>query len=478
MSEAELDKIIKINSELKKWQETPDSEENLKSIPSLLISDIKADVEKIPQKIEKTDNITTLIHDVATNGITYAELLFDVSDLNENEIFDLRLLTTLILNVSTEKHSALELQNIIKANLGSFSVSASPVTKNGAAKLYLSVSASALDSQKELIAKVTEEVLYTSIYKNKEVAGNLIRQMKMSSEEYFIDSGHLAAFRRASAYSSAEAVISEYYSGYEAHIKIKELDKRFDEEFEALSGRLTALAERIFTKNRLIISVTGTADKEFIKLLISSVKDGKPFNPISKISPFGIRREGILIPAQVGYASLSLNLGTIEKEACGSLNVTRSLLSYSYLWNAVRVQGGAYGVGLIARNNGNVGFYSYRDPSPSRSVFCYKNSGDFLRKFAESGENITKFIIGAVGDASPLTSPKLKGSLATSRYLRGIDYEYECKTRREMLETDHEELLRIADIIDSITKSDAICVVGGKEQLDACKDIIATVLEI
>ncbi len=478
MSADELAEIIRINKELKEWQTKPDSEEALASLPALAIEDIEPTVEKIPQSVETIDGITALIQEINTNGIAYTEFLFDVSDLNEEEIFDLRVLVALLTDVDTEAHTALELQNKIKGELGSFGISVSPVTKDGRAKLYLSVTASALDSSKHSIPEITEEILYTSIYKNKDVAKNILRQTKMSDEESFVMGGHLAAFGRACAYTSAEAALKEYYSGYEAYLKIKALNDDFDSRFDELSERMAALAERVFTKERLTVSLTGAADGEFTRALIAIIRSGGDFEAESKIKPLGVRREGILIPAPVAYASMALSLSTVGEELSGSLNVTRSLLSYGYLWNTVRVQGGAYGTGLIVRVGGNVGLYSYRDPSPARTVSCYKGSAEFLREFAESGESITKFIIGAVGDSSPLTSPRLQGSLAISRYLRGIDYEKECQTRREMLATDKDELLRIADIIEKITSTDAVCVVGGKEQLDACSDIIDTVLEL
>ena len=478
MTEDEICEVIKINAELKEWQQTPDSEEKLKTVPTLSISDIKADVEKIPQTVEVINGVTTLTQSVATNGIVYSELIFDVSDLSEDEVFDLRLLVALLGNVDTESYSAIELQNKIKTVLGSFDVSATPLTKDGSAKFYVSVSTSALESQKNQITDIVKEVLYTSVYNNKDVVRNIVRQMKMASEESFVTSGHLAAFHRASSYSSAESAIHEYYSGYEAHIKVKALDSGFDAEFEKLSARLFALAKRIFTTNRLTVSLTGNPDKEFITSLIDSVKDGADYDSAAKISPLGLRREGIIIPSQVAYAAMSANLLSIGEKLRGSMNVVRSLLSYSYLWNAVRVQGGAYGVGLIVRNSGNLGFYSYRDPSPERTVRCYKESAGFLREFAEGDEDITKFIIGAIGDASPLTSPKLKGVLATTRYLRGINYDAECRTRKEMLSTDKQELLRIADIIDAIAAKDAVCIVGGKDKIASCMDILDSVIEI
>ena len=476
-SKEELWEILKTNAELKAWQQTPDTPEDILTIPQLKISDISAEVERIPQSVEKIDGVTLLHQDVATGGILYTDLCFDATDLSANEVFDLRILLSLIENVRTEKHSAIELQNLIKSELGAFSATASPITKDGMAKLYVTVSASALESKKEAIIDIISEILYTSVYTDKESVRNIVRQLKMASEESFTTAGHLAGFKRASAYTDTESAIQEYYSGYEAHVSIKSLEKNFDSEFDALAKRLASLAKRIFTRERLTVSITGVRDDGFIKKAIGSVPNGEAYESVCTILPLGIRREGIVIPAQASYAELCANLYELGEKPTGSINVARSLLSYGYLWGAVRVQGGAYGVGLIARNNGNIGFYSYRDPTPARTLGCYKECSAFLREFARSGEDITKFIIGAVGDASPLTTPKLKGTLATTRYLRGITYEDECLIRREMLETDAEELLRIADILDKVCKKEAICVVAGKDKLDTCESL-DTILEI
>ena len=418
-----------------------------------------------------------LSHPIHTNGISYVDLCFDVSDLTADEIFDLRILISLIENVKTEKHSAIELQNLMKSELGGFSASVSPLTNSGKTKIYAIVSASALESKKDAIADITEEVLYTSIYEDKETIHNVIKQLKMASDESFIGSGHLAAFRRASAYVNSESAVQEYYSGYEAHVRIKALDSGFDGEFSGLCERLSKLSRKIFTRERLTLSITGAECESFEEKLISIVKGGESCSPVSHISPLGIRREGIITPSQSAYAALAENVYNLGAEPRGSMNVARSLLSYGYLWGEVRVQGGAYGVGLLVRKGGNLGFYSYRDPSPERTLGCYKKSSDFLREFAKSGEDVTKFIIGAVGDASPLTTPKLKGTLATMQYLRGESYEHRLEMKRQLLDTNSADLEKIADLIDRMCATDAICVVGGKDKLLTCKEL-ETLIEI
>ncbi len=477
LSDEALEEVLKMNAELKTWQQTPDSPEDVATIPQLKISDISADVEKLPMQTLKIFGADVLKHAAATNGIVYTDFYFDATDLTPCEIFDLRLLVSLMQNVKTASHSAIELQNIIKSELGSFSVSTSAMSREGAAKFYVTVSASALESKKQSIIDIVREVLYTSDYSDKEVAHNILRQMKMASDESFTSGGHVAGFTRATAYTNVESAILEYYSGYEAHASMKKLEADFDSEFSALKERLSALVKKVFTRARLTLSVAGTEDGVFISALAEATPKGERGELISPVKPLGIRREGIVIPAQASYAELAANLADFGTKPDGSLNVVRSLLSYGYLWGAVRVRGGAYGVGLIVRKGGNVGYYSFRDPTPARTVDCYKESSAFLRAFADSGEDITKFIIGAVGDTSPLMTPKLKCTVATTRFLRGVSYEDECKSRREMLETNADSLRAAADILDKIAEQGSICIVAGKDKLDTC-EFLDSILEI
>ncbi len=477
LSEKELSEIVEMNKSLLLWQETPDSEEALATLPMLKLSDISSEVEKIPEEKEQVDGITVLSHNLSTNGISYLDLYFDITDLTKEEIFTLRMLTSLVQNVKTEKRSALELQNIIKRELGSFDLSMTVLPRDKKPKIYAVVSISALDSSKKSVTELLKEVLYTSVYTDKDVAHNIVRQIKLSSDEAFTTSGNSLGFNRAASYICALSAIQEYFSGYEAHKEIKALEKDFEKLFPALSENIKRLSEKIFIKNRLLISHTGTPDKSFISEIVSAIPEGAEYVSEAKIKPLGLRREGIAIPAQASYAELVGNLFLEGEELSGSLNVVRSLVSYGYLWGAIRVQGGAYGTGLVVRNSGNIGFYSYRDPSPERSIGCYRETGEFLRKFAESGEDITKFIIGAIGDVSPLANSKLKGTLAATRFLRGKTYEDECRIRREMLETDKKELLRVASLIDKITESGAICIIAGRDKLESCREI-DTILEI
>jgi Zn-dependent M16 (insulinase) family peptidase len=161
----------------------------------------------------------------------------------------------------------------------------------------------------------------------------------------------------------------------------------------------------------------------------------------------------------------------------GFISVARSMLALGHLWGEVRVKGGAYGSGAIARSSGLFGYYSYRDPSPYRTIECYKDCGKYLRGMAESDEDFTGFIIGAVGESDTLITPKNRGFISLAIYLRGESYEARCKKREEMLGTSKEDLLIAARIAEAATEA-GFCIVGSRDILEKEKSKLSHLFEI
>ena len=185
-------------------------------------------------------------------------------------------------------------------------------------------------------------------------------------------------------------------------------------------------------------------------------------------------REGIVIPAGVAYAAKGANTG----RTCGQNFVLSNLLSYAHLWNEVRVQGGAYGAGFYTGDNGDVTYYSYRDPNPGRSIGCFDASADFIESFSRSGEKLDKFILGAMSEADPLLGANGRMQLAERRYFKGTTYADACKRLDELRGTTWEELLELAQLLRQAAAKNNQCVVGGQDLLDGCGDRLETVIQI
>ena len=478
MSDTELDELLALNESLEAWQKTPDSEDALKTIPSLSVADINPIPERYPSEEYELDGTPALFTESASRGITYTNLLFDISDFTKEELCTVSLVTELLKNVPTDASDVGALQNKIKTNLGSLSFSTLTTTKRGVTAPYVQVGLSCLDSNRDAAVDICGEVMLTSRFDDKAVIEIIVKQIKTQSAEAIASAGHSVAFSRAAAYVSREAAIGEYTDGLEYYLWVKELERGFGERADGLCDSLSRVAAKIFTRKRLIACHSGKRADDYMRKLISILPEGEDFEHGSAVEPLGVRREGILIPASIAFASKAANVLSVAESMHGSMGVVRSILSYGHLWNAIRVQGGAYGAGFIKRNNGNVGYYTYRDPDASRSLGIFDESPEFLRGVAQSGDDITNFIIGALGDSDPLITPKVLSALSVASYMRGETYEDRVKMRTELVSTSKDDLLAMADLLDRAFENSGACVVGGKDKLDACGEKLDTVIEV
>jgi Zn-dependent M16 (insulinase) family peptidase len=170
----------------------------------------------------------------------------------------------------------------------------------------------------------------------------------------------------------------------------------------------------------------------------------------------------------VGYASRGGNLKQDGRDYCGSIPVLANVLNFVYLWSEIRVQGGAYGCGFVGRDDGDLGFYTYRDPQPGRSLGVMDRSADFIRDFCKDEPDLTGYILGAVSALDPLLTEESRRALAETRYFKGIGDEDVCRWYRELVHTTPADLLALCPALERLREEKAACVIAGAAQLDAC----------
>ena len=149
----------------------------------------------------------------------------------------------------------------------------------------------------------------------------------------------------------------------------------------------------------------------------------------------------------------------------GRFQVLSQIMSYGYLWEEIRVHGGAYGCGFSAGLTGNMVFTSYRDPNPQNSLKVYANAGDFIRDFAESDEDLTKYIISSISGMDGLVSSARKGYGQELNYIRGTNYDDLYEIRQQMLRLTKEDLAELAELFDKVALDGTVCVVGNADAI-------------
>lgn len=463
---------------LRRAQETPDTPEQLATLPRLSLEDVDGEPERLPLQKQQLGGCEVLMHEVNTDGIVYAELYFSAAGLTGEELSCAALLCDMLGSAATARHTRLSLQNAIRTHLGDLSFSPVSFTRQGQANSatpYLMVSVSLLESKKAEAISLIGEILGSSDLDDKELLLQLLRQGKLADEESLTAAGHRYALGRVAASCTAEGAIQEYFDGLEGCLWVRRTEAAFAEKADALCAQLKDIRARVFTRERLTISVTGEIDETFCRALAGTVAVSGRAVPPAEYRPLPIDREGIRIPSGVAYAVKGTHLGELEAEYNGTMRVAAGLLSLHYLWNAIRVQGGAYGSGFVSRPNGVVGMYSYRDPSPARSLSFYDKAAEFLESFCDGDESLTPYIIGAVADTDPLLTPHRKGVSAAARYFTGRDHEDICRLREEILSTDRAQLKALCGLLRRMAEKSAVCVVGGQAALESCGEQLTVI---
>ena len=452
------------------WQSREDTPEQLATIPTLKLADLGNGPDEVPTIVDKSAESTLIDHPIATGGISYVDLYFDATDLDEDGIFAISILTLAYPNLDTKKGSANDFRRRSKSVLGSLSATLLPTKRGDEAKLYLLVRFSCLDSRRDEALELVKEYILEAIVNNPAAIRRTIVQKTAIFSDLFTESGHaIATLRAAASYSSFEAM-KEYVQGYELYRRLKAMADADDEKIASLIEKIEALYRRITVRDRLTLALTGRSDPEYSARCAMSFPAGAPSGECV-IAPLPRRNEGIAIPAQISYAALACNIaeaGFASDARDGAWSTLATILDFEILWEEVRVKGGAYGAGFSERSNSATAvFYSYRDPAPKRSIVIYKSSPKMLRERINSGVDLEKLIIGTIGASEPVTTPALDGGSATLLYLSAISEEDVKRRRRECIATTKDKLRALSEMLDAAIASCAITVVGPREQLEA-----------
>ena len=466
MSEDEKERIARDTEALALWQSTPDSPENLDTLPTLTLDDVPKDIETVPTVIKNIGDTELILHPVPLSGISYVKLYFEADMLSSDELFALSLLASLYKNLPTAKTSAAALQTKIKSVLGKLSFSAgalSDVRDPKGAKPILTASLSFLDSKREDALSLISEVLLLSDLSRTDIVKTVLTQIKTLAEEAFSGDPLGYALSRLHAADSTGDRIVEAMTGYDGYISAKKLLAEIDSTKTDVTALLSGIRHKVIEGARLRISVSGEHTDELAESLARLFPRRESFAP-SRLLPLGRLSEGIPIPSPVSYATLGVRSDK-ARNMLGVLRTVKTILSYDYLWSEVRVKGGAYGTGFTVSKGGAVGFYSYRDPSPKGSIDAFLGAAAYLRALAESGEDLTDFIIGAFGEYDTLATPRLLCDRASANYLIGWTDEDERRLRADMLATSPRDLLSAAELLESLTGSFSRVIAASKTVL-------------
>lgn len=472
LSDEEIKKLIEDTEHLKKYQEEPSSDEDLRKLPMLTRADMKKNAMPFSNIEDELLDVKVVRHDIESNGIDYISFLFDAGDFAQSELGYLGFFTNALGLVSTERYSYTDLANATNIYTGGISTGTAshPDIKDRNNFVFkFEVKLKVLEKNLDKALELMEQMLLSSDFTDTKRLGELVAQIKARLQANLSSSGHLVAAMRSMSSFSRYALYQDELKGVAFYHSICRIEKELSESPKSVSDKLAAIAKKLFARNRMLISFTGN-NEAYGNAKPSLEKVIAGFNKMSAVGNqaevhFNTAKEAFIDASQIQYVAKTGDFICEGYEYTGALRLLRIILSYDYLWINVRVKGGAYGCMNTFLRSGESYFVSYRDPNLSDTLDVYDRIPEYIKSFSPDERDMTKYIIGTFSALDTPMNPEAKGSRSLSAYLEGITYEQIQKERNEILNAQPEDIRRLADLVEAVLKKDSICVIGNENMI-------------
>lgn len=472
LSDEEIKKLIEDTEHLKKYQEEPSSDEDLRKLPMLTRADMKKNAMPFSNIEDELLDVKVVRHDIESNGIDYISFLFDAGDFAQSELGYLGFFTNALGLVSTEKYSYTDLANATNIYTGGISTGTAshPDIKDRNNFVFkFEVKLKVLEKNLDKALELMEQMLLSSDFTDTKRLGELVAQIKARLQANLSSSGHLVAAMRSMSSFSRYALYQDELKGIAFYRSICRIEKELSESPKSVSDKLAAIAKKLFARNRMLISFTGNNEaygnaKPSLEKVIAGFDKMSVVGNQAEVH-FNTAKEAFIDASQIQYVAKTGDFICEGYEYTGALRLLRIILSYDYLWINVRVKGGAYGCMNTFLRSGESYFVSYRDPNLSDTLDVYDRIPEYIKSFSPDERDMTKYIIGTFSALDTPMNPEAKGSRSLSAYLEGITYEQIQKERNEILNAQPEDIRRLADLVEAVLKKDSICVIGNENMI-------------
>jgi Zn-dependent M16 (insulinase) family peptidase len=477
LKESQITELVENTKKLKLRQETPDSPEALETLPVLKLEDLDKKNKSIPIEVLEMCDTKVLYHDLFTNGIVYLDVGFDLHALPRELLPLTEIFARALLETGTGKEDYVKLSQRIGKTTGGIYGSAVTATTFGSresvAKLFLRGKATV--SQSAELLNILQDVLLSARLDNRERIRQIVLEEKAGLGSSLVPSGHIYVNQRLRAQFSESGWAKDQMSGIGYLFALRDLATDIDKRWKSVLNKLEDMREALLHRNAMLCNVTlDSANWEAFRPQLESFLSALPAKDV-KIASFGVQpsqmKEGLTIPAQVNYVGKGANLYDLGYEYDGSADVIVGYLRMAYLWEKIRVQGGAYGAFSVFDDaSGVFTFLSYRDPNIAATIDNYDKAAAFLKGLDSSrlsDNELTKAIIAAIGDLDAYQLPDAKGYTSMLRYLTNRTDELRQEIRDEVLSTNGEDFIAFGDVLEKVAQSSAVTVMGSQNAIES-----------
>ncbi|HWR40866.1 MAG TPA: insulinase family protein [Patescibacteria group bacterium] len=471
LSAAEAGLLMEQTRKLKEWQQTPDSPENIGRMPVLERRDLNPRAEKLAVEEYRQDDVRILLHPQPTQHITYLDLYFDSSTVSREQLPYLHLLAQLLGRVSTGQHSYLQLDQAVKANTGGISWEVDAFSDRDNDETFqpqFILHFQVLNEKLPVAVALLDEIITDSRFDDLERLRELIGKSKARWQSWLLNDGATVAVSRALSYGSPVGAYREA-GDLTFYRFLEELEQQFGERGPEVSRQLQNVRDAVFRRAGLVASIT-TERQDYPAVLkkLSPVWRNRNTEP-AVAADYAVAlvpgNEGLVTAGKVQYVARIYNFRRLGYEYSGKMRVLQTILSTDYLWNRVRVGGGAYGAAARLDRTGTVLLWSWRDPNLAETLAAYDDVAEYLRSFDADEREMNNYIIATIGRLDAPLSPHRRGEMAAAASIRRITDADLQKERDEILSTTAVDIRQYAALFDDLRQQDHFCVLGSETAL-------------
>ena len=484
LGDEEIREMVSRTKKLEEYQSEPESEEALERIPVLNREDISREIDPIFNEEMNLAGVPVVFHEIETNGIGYVDVMFDLSGVSAEELPYVGILQSVLGIIDTENYGYGELFNEINMHTGGIGTSL---------ELYNDVT-----NIREKVFKATFEIkgkaLYPKLEKTFEMMGEILTASKLNDTKRikeilamtksrlsmkFQSSGHTTAALRALSYASPSAKFKDMTNGIDFYQKIVDLSEHFEEEKESITATLINLTKKLFRPDNMMISYTASKEgMDGLEKMIANLSE-RLYKEVPEETPCIIhcekKNEGFKTASKVQYVARTGNFIDNGAAYTGALQILKVILSYDYLWQNIRVKGGAYGCMSNFNRIGEGYFVSYRDPNLKRTIEVYEGIVDYLKNFTVSDRDMTKYIIGTISNIDQPMTPATKGERSMNLYMNKVSADMIREERSQILDATQDDIRALYRVVEAVLKADQLCVVGSEDKIEENKELFKTV---
>lgn len=342
-------------------------------------------------------------------------------------------------------------------------------------KATFEIKAKALYDKLPIAFQMMQEILTESKLGDEKRLKEILSMAKSRLQMRFQSSGHLTAALRALSYASPLSKLKDLTSGIGYYEVVKRIEEHFEEEKETLIQNLQMLTKLLFRPENMMVSYTAAKEGlDELETLVNELKEHLFTEEVTEqpcVLHCEKKNEGFKTSSKVQYVARAGNFIDNGVEYTGALQILKVILSYDYLWQNVRVKGGAYGCMSSFTRIGDGYFVSYRDPNLEKTNEIYEGVVEYLRQFSVGERDMTKYIIGTISNIDQPMTPALKGDRSMNLYMNHVTAQMITEERNQILDATEEDIRALADVVEAVLRSEQICVIGSEEKIEEQKKL-------